>query len=144
MTMWTLQALIVKTRPLDLWCVRAIALLLALAALADKSLAQAPFLKITSPSDGTVVSPGQTVVIVVKAAPGLTFAMVSIDGEYLLGWDRVLSAPPFRFSVEIPTKISAARKYRIFASGATAPGQGWNQIRSVWTLSLPHPFRSFE
>src|SRR5262249_4761171 len=111
-------------RSLDSWCVRAIALLLALAAWADQSLAQTPLLQITSPSDGTVVSPGQTVVVVVEVTPGVTFAMVSIDGEYPLGSDQFLSAPPFRFSVKIPPKINAARKYRIFASGATGPGQG--------------------
>ncbi len=104
--------------------VAAIALLAAFVLPHRSSLAQSqPLLQITSPPDGTIVAPGQTITVVVTPAPGVNFVLVGIFGEDPIVSDQVLSAPPFQFSLTIPTRISAG-SYKIFASGATAPGQG--------------------
>ncbi len=113
-----------RSKTLLLAIVAAIALVAAFVLPHRRSLAQSqPLLQITSPPDGTIVAPGQTITVVVTPAPGVNFILVGILGEHPIGSDQVLSAPPFQFSLTIPTKISAGR-YKIFAFGATAPGKG--------------------
>src|SRR6476660_968543 len=49
-----------------------------------------PLLQVTSPPDGTVVHPGDTVTIVVAPSTGVSFAMVALFGEGGLTKDQVL------------------------------------------------------
>ena len=81
-----------------------------------------PLLQITSPADGTVVHPGDTVTVVVTPAAGVTFQAVTIFAHDPLICDQVLSAPPYDFSVQVPAAAPAG-SYGLVASGAIAPGQ---------------------
>jgi hypothetical protein len=80
-----------------------------------------PSVQITSPTEGTVASPGQTLAVTV-AASGANFQMVSVIGQAPLGFSGVLSAPPFQFSIQIPSDTSP-RRYTLTAVGTIAPGQ---------------------
>ncbi len=79
-------------------------------------------LQITSPAEGTVVNPGQTINITVSSS-GPTFAQVIVIGQDPIGFSKVLMGPPYQFSIQIPSKIRPGR-YTLTASGATARGQG--------------------
>src|SRR5438105_15608022 len=82
-----------------------------------------PLLQITSPPDGTVVAPGQTVTVVVTPAAGITFSEVTILGEDPLGFSQVTTTPPFEFSLNIPPHIRAG-KYLLTALVVITRGQG--------------------
>lgn len=82
-------------------------------------------LQITSPTEGTVASPGQTVTVVVTPNPGVTPSAVwlSVPPELSPGLQG-LSAPPFQFSLPVPTSVFDAGNYPIRALGIIGPGQG--------------------
>ena|SRR5579872_7067394 len=90
--------------------------------LAEVLFAQ-PRLRITSPADGTIVLPGQSLIVTVEAFPAGAFKQVIIIGSDVIGFSRPLIAPPYRFTIPIPSKIDPG-KYLLTADGATAPGQG--------------------
>jgi uncharacterized protein YjdB len=92
-----------------------LALPLAAAALCAQTV------RITSPADGAVVKPGESLAVTV-ATSGATFRMVAVIGENPIGFSQVLTAPPYRFSVRIPSHISP-RRYSLTAVGNIAPGQ---------------------
>ncbi len=83
---------------------------------------QKSLLQITSPADGTVVHPGDTVTIVVTPASGVKFMLVGILGEAPMAPGQVLSSPPFQFTFTVPSKVEAQR-YSLHALGVIAPGQ---------------------
>jgi len=78
-------------------------------------------LQITSPADGTVVSPGQVVTVTVAASPASAFQAVVLVGGDAIGFSQVLSAPPYQFSLQIPAG-TRPRRYPLTAEGMTAPG----------------------
>jgi hypothetical protein len=82
-----------------------------------------PTLRITSPKDGTIVNPGQALIVTVTAFPAGAFQQVIIIGCGPIGFSRPISAPPYRFTIQIPSKIDPGRCL-LTADGATAPGQG--------------------
>jgi hypothetical protein len=59
-------------------------------------------LRITAPASGTVARPGETIVVYVSPSGG-PFKTVFIGGPGLKTNSQVLSAPPFQFSVTIPS-----------------------------------------
>jgi len=78
-----------------------------------------PKIAITSPSDGVVVHPGDSVTVIVTVSPPESFRMVAIllaDSLKTRG-DLMLSAPPYRFTVEVPRDIQVSDRYGIAASG---------------------------
>ncbi len=79
-------------------------------------------LQITSPADGTMVNPGQTLNVTVSSS-GATFAQVIVMGQDPMGFSQVLTAPPYQFSIQIPSDIRPGR-YTLTASGAISPEQG--------------------
>lgn len=79
-------------------------------------------LRITSPADGAVVHPGQNLTVVVEAS-GANFQMVTVIGQDPIGFGPVLTAQPYRFTIQIPAQISP-RRYTLTASGVTSPGHG--------------------
>jgi len=95
---------------------------LAVFLLGAGSALRAQTLQIVSPADGTVVSPGQ-VVLVTVAASGAQFEMVTLFGKNPLPQGNVLTTPPYEFSIQVPSDIGLGR-YTFFADGATGPGQG--------------------
>ncbi len=78
-------------------------------------------LQITSPADGTMVNPGQSLTVTVSAMG--TFQQVILIGGDPIGFSQPLSAPPYQFTIQIPSHIVPGR-YQLTADGATAPGQG--------------------
>ncbi len=67
-------------------------------------LAESPSVRITSPTEGAVFRPGQTLEITVKATP-LAFRTVVVIGDLPLGFSQILTAPPYRFQIKISTDI---------------------------------------
>jgi Bacterial Ig-like domain (group 2) len=81
-----------------------------------------PSLKITSPTDGTTVHPGESLTVQVAAAPLEAFKLVSVVGFAPIGFGKeVLDSPPYRFNLEIPNSITPGM-YAITAMGFTLPG----------------------
>src|SRR5438552_11715111 len=62
-----------------------------------------PTLQITSPPDGTVVAPGQTLSIAVTASG--SFNRVGLVAHDPIGFSQFLSAPPYQFTLVIPANI---------------------------------------
>jgi hypothetical protein len=82
-------------------------------------------LQITSPTDGTVVNPGQLVTVVVTPTRGGSFSKVFLIGEDPIGREmkQVLSgSPPYQFTVTIPKNIVSAKGYFISAMGIAVSG----------------------
>jgi len=99
---------------------RAALLLVMLLCVSALSL-PAQSLQITSPADGTTVNPGQSLSVTVSASG--TFQQVILIGGDPIGFSQPLSAPPYQFTLQIPTSILPG-KYPLTADGATSPGQG--------------------
>jgi hypothetical protein len=79
-------------------------------------------LKITAPSDGTVVHPGDIVNVSVWASID-TFAAIIILGVDPIGAsDGLRTSPPYNFTVHIPRKITPGA-YGLTASGTTKAGK---------------------
>src|SRR6266851_4875892 len=103
----------------ELTVVLAALLFLPLLALAQGTQ---PQLQITSPSDGTLIAPGQTITIVATLSQGTSFAVgVVIVGEDPLGTSGLLTNAPYQFSLTIPNN-SRPGGYQIVALGCTTPG----------------------
>ena len=95
-----------------------IVLLLATANLA----AQAQQLKITSPTDGAAIVPGETIHIVAAAEVGTVLQQVAIVGESPLGFSEIATTSPFQFTLAVPVDIQPGR-YALTALGRTVAGQ---------------------
>ena len=80
-------------------------------------------LQIASPSDGTVVNPGQSVPVSVTSPDNNSFTQVAIIGEDPVGFSTVAEGVPAQFTMSIPDDI-ACRMYLLTAAGTTAAGQG--------------------
>ncbi len=78
-----------------------------------------PKIAITSPSDGVVVHPGDSVTVIVTVSPPEGFRMVWILPQRPLKTkgELALSAPPYRFTIEVPQDIGVSDRYGIAASG---------------------------
>ncbi len=70
-----------------------------------------PPLLITSPTDGTIVTPGQSVTVVVAPAPNISQPIGFIDGKL---------TPPFTFTITL-LRDTAPGKYHIRAYGTIPP-----------------------
>jgi hypothetical protein len=75
-------------------------------------------LQITSPVDGTILSPGQTVTITINADPS-AFAAIVLSCDPLLECPAPLTAAPYQFTLNIPSDIPAGR-YGVAAAGYPA------------------------
>jgi hypothetical protein len=85
------------------------------------SLHAQPTLQITSPANGTVFSPGQTITVSVSPS-GAGFSMIGVGGEDPLGFAGFVSTPPYQFSIQIPTTITP-KQYTLTAMGVVTGGQ---------------------
>ena len=79
-----------------------------------------PTLRITSPSNGTVVTPGQSLKVTVEATPADAFKSMSIIATWQGAEGRV--SPPWEFTIKVP-ETAGARKHALTAVGAVTPGQ---------------------
>ncbi len=93
------------------------------------SLNAQPALQITSPANGAVFSPGQT--ITVNVSPSGSLADVTIVSP--LGISASLSAPPYQFSLQIPTNVPPGQ-YTLTAIGMITVGQLVNSPRITITV----------
>lgn len=86
-------------------------------------IAAQPALRIASPTDGTKVHPGDTLTVVVEASPPGTFQSVIIFAWDPIPASKLLTAPPYRFAIQIPSDI-VPKEYLLTAVGVQSPGQG--------------------
>lgn len=83
-----------------------------------------PALQITSPADGAVVHPGDTVTVVVTPAAGAAFQYVALVGDpTVVPPDLVLASAPFQFTFTAPTGVSDAGSYRMVPLGVVGPDE---------------------
>ncbi len=82
-----------------------------LAGLLASPLWAQPKIAITSPSDGAVVRPGSSVTVIVTVSPPGGLRAVTILPEHPLKVKdaKLLDAPPYQFTVEVPREIWADR-----------------------------------
>lgn len=94
-------------------------LLLAIRPVAAQSL------RITSPAEGAIVQPGESLTVTVEAVGA--FQLVFVGGSGPIGFGKEsLKAPPYKFTVSIPKRI--------------APGEYW--LTAVGSISRDHPVDS--
>ena len=86
---------------------------------AQQSLAQ---LQITSPTQGTVVNPGQALSATVTSSGSGTFTNVGVVAEDPIGSSDLANSVPAQFSLAIPTNIPC-RPHMLTAMGTTSSGQ---------------------
>jgi hypothetical protein len=94
------------------WGARLIALCLFAAGHADST---EPTLEITSPTTGTVVRMGETIIVTVKATPEDAFREIVLIGERPLPLFIPAGSDKFHFSLTIPNDI-VSRKYSLTAT----------------------------
>jgi hypothetical protein len=88
-------------------------------------------LQITSPADGTVVHPGQTVKIHIISNPGTTAVVSALIGEDPLGVQIFAAPTPAQISLTVGSNPDRLGKYMVTALGTTTDGQ---QIQSQTIL----------
>jgi len=79
-------------------------------------------LQITSPPDGTIVNPGQTINVVVTPTSGDTFNAVLLTGD--LPIDQTLATPPYKFSITIPPKATIGKHFLNATGGRSGQQPG--------------------
>lgn len=97
----------------------------AIAVLAFVAMSVSAFpqnLAITSPANGTVVNPGQTVSVTVESPAGLSFSSVAVAGEGPIGFSNIATSVPAQFSFTIPVNTDCGQ-YALTADGTTTTGQ---------------------
>jgi hypothetical protein len=92
-------------------------------------------LQITSPVNGTVVNPGQTLSVTVTSPPNTAFSQVAVIGEPI-SLAAIATSTPAQFSISIPTKISC-RRYTLVAVGITSSGQDVESPEALIDVERP-------
>src|SRR5258708_12012361 len=95
-----------------IFLVKTLVVILATSSLAVAQQNQS-LLQITSPVDGAVANPGQTISVVVTSAAGIPFTQVAVIGEKPIGFSSVDTSAPFQFSVTIPGGIRLGKFYLV-------------------------------
>lgn len=102
--------------------IRALLLGIALQACVASAQQRQLGLQITSPSDNTVVNPGQPVSITVVSVDNLSIQRVFVTGQIPIGSTTTATSIPAQLSLTIPQQIALGR-YLLTAWGATTGGQ---------------------
>src|SRR5215813_1915503 len=94
-----------------------------------------PLLRITSPASGTVVAPGQTVVISVAADPSVSkvFVVASTPGDFFAQGPDAYG----RFSLTIPAKTRIGQ-YKVTACGPSSRVHDLEESEPI-TLAVENP-----
>jgi hypothetical protein len=79
-------------------------------------------LQITSPADGTVAHPGETITVVVAVPSEPKLMMAGPWGDCPLSNRQFRAGAPYTFSVTIAKDVREAGKCRLMILGATSPG----------------------
>ena len=69
-----------------------------------------------------MINPGQSLTVTVVVSPNGAFQQVTVIGSDPVGFSQTLTAPPFQFSVQIPSNVRPGT-YTLTASGLVTPGQ---------------------
>lgn len=93
-------------------------------------------LRIISPSNQAEFAPGETFIVRVAPGPGTFYSQVSLMGESPIGINEVKEAPPFEFSLTLPSNIRPGR-YQITASGLREPAK--IQDHAFITIDVERP-----
>jgi hypothetical protein len=80
-----------------------------------------PTLRITSPTSGFLVNPGQVVPVSVSSPTPSAFTRIIIVGQGALGLSDIATALPAQFSITVPAN-TAPGKYNLVASGIITSG----------------------
>jgi hypothetical protein len=94
---------------------------LFLAALQGGLGQQQPALQITSPAQGTVTTPGQTLSVAASASLGVQLTQVGIFGTIPLGGAGPLTTAPYQFTLDIPIGLPVGL-YQLTAVGLDTSG----------------------
>jgi Bacterial Ig domain len=94
--------------------------LLALLCSASASFSAEPILRITSPADGTVVQPGETVTFKVEASEGVKEVIVIAENP--IENSQLVTGRPYEFTIRIAARVSL-RSYHFTALSFIKPGQ---------------------
>jgi hypothetical protein len=87
------------------------------------AVAQTADIQITTPADGAIVAPGQTINVTVSVGAQASVTTVGIVAEDIgFGASGVKSSPPYVFPLTIPTNVVGLKK--VSAVGITALGTG--------------------
>jgi hypothetical protein len=97
--------------------IRPVVRMVVTAILSAGPLAADSTLAIASPADGSTARPGTNLPVTVT--PTGSFTEVVVVGEGAIGFSRVLTAPPYQFSLAIPAGISPGR-YALTALGVAS------------------------
>jgi TonB family protein len=95
-----------------------------------------PSLEITSPVDGTVVHPGQTLSVTVKTAKPYAMVELAVNGGF--GFLQPLRTAPYMFSIEIPKDVKAG-VYSFTAVGS--PGSPESDESAPITIDIEYVWR---
>lgn len=85
----------------------------------QRSFAQ---LQITSPTQGTIINPGQTLSVTVTSPTNATFTNVGVVADDPIGVSDLATSVPAQFSLAVPTDIHC-RPHTVTAIGTTVSGQ---------------------
>jgi len=109
-----------------------------------------PSLQISSPTNGANIQVGQTLTVTVAASGTFEMVVLAATSPLLTIQPEALTAPPYQFSVTVPSNIPL-RSYYLTATGLIGPGQGTNSPQvainivgnGVPTLSSQPSFLNF-
>src|SRR5882724_7740499 len=69
-----------------------------------------PTLRIVSPKEDAVFNTGQSVTVIVEATGGPFEKVFIVAGDPIGGSEEELAAPPYKFTVRIPTRIESGTR----------------------------------
>src|SRR5260370_2352247 len=93
-------------------------------------------LQITSPTNGTIVNPGQTISVGVTSPANIAFTALGVVAEDPIELSNIGTSVPFQFSFTIPANI-ACRSYALTANATTRTPQ--NPQSNPHPLTLTNP-----
>jgi len=81
-----------------------------------------PQLQITSPADGAIVNPGQTISVTVTSPANVAFTQVGVVAPDPFGFSDIATSVPASFSLAVPTD-TACGPHMLTAFASTSDGQ---------------------
>src|SRR6266403_4192400 len=81
-----------------------------------------PQLQITSPANGTIINPEQTISVTVTSPANVTFRQVAVIGGDPVGLSSTATSVPAQLTLTIPSDISCG-ELMLTAQGVTTSGQ---------------------
>jgi hypothetical protein len=100
-----------------------------------RSQTGAKSLEIMSPANGSVISPGQTLVVALSSPDKSAFLGVSVIGEGNIGSADAVRSLPAQVSLTIPARIEL-RKYALTAFGVTTGGR---EVSTMIEIDVERP-----